>query len=228
MRPVIASALLAILVLSSLPARADEPVVVDRTRTATILGDVLEDLARLEGRAQGARACRDLGDELARVRRALKGLQDEVRAAPMAGEHVSVSMGAGPGGLTVSTGAGGAVVTTSTTSTSADLPPPVEPEPEPTIQPMRRRPFKELLAHIQSEDFSDGKLRVLGDAAPYGWFTADQIGRILGRFDFGNDKLKALEILAPRLYDPENAYTIYKAFDFDSDKEKARKILAPR
>jgi len=78
---------------------------------------------------------------------------------------------------------------------------------------------------MAGEHFSSGKLRVLGDAAGWAYFTSDQVVRILGHLTFGHDKLAALRILAPRILDPQNGYHVYKAFTFDSDKQTARKIL---
>ena len=49
--------------------------------------------------------------------------------------------------------------------------------------------------------------------------------RLLGLYDFENDKLSALKLLAPRLTDRENKFKIYKAFDFDASRDQAKKIL---
>jgi hypothetical protein len=48
---------------------------------------------------------------------------------------------------------------------------------------------------------------------------------VIRRLSFSSDKLRALELLAPRMVDRQNAFKIYDAFTFSSDKEKARAIL---
>jgi hypothetical protein len=85
--------------------------------------------------------------------------------------------------------------------------------------------FNEIKGAIQSEDFSQGKLRVLEDAAESRSFCVDQTVQLLGMFDFENDKLQALQLVAPRLTDRENKFKIYKAFDFDGTREQAKQIL---
>ena len=47
-------------------------------------------------------------------------------------------------------------------------------------------------------------------------------------FNFSDDKLKVLKIMAPHIVDAQNAYIIYKTFTFDSDKEKAAQIMTER
>ena len=37
--------------------------------------------------------------------------------------------------------------------------------------------------------------------------------------------LRALELIAPRLLDPENSFAVYEAFSFSADKEQAKQIL---
>lgn len=107
---------------------------------------------------------------------------------------------------------------------------------EVVVQPVAARPveaspcgsegdFQSVSEAIGSEDFSDGKLRVLEDAASSRRFCVDQTVRLLGMFDFGSDKLKALQIVAPGLTDRQNKFKIYKAFTFDSERDEARRIL---
>ena len=42
---------------------------------------------------------------------------------------------------------------------------------------------------------------------------------------FSATKLRVLELGAPRIVDPENAFAVYDAFAFSADKEQARQIL---
>ncbi|MBN2360599.1 MAG: DUF4476 domain-containing protein [Deltaproteobacteria bacterium] len=213
--------------------REHDPVLVDRARAGALLDDVIEELARLEGktegkgRGKGKGDCRHLDQDLARARHKLKHLREMIGRAPSARELVSVGLVADDDGFILHAGPhagphGGphAVV----------QPPAPPPMPAPTAPPaivlMPARDFRALLGALKGESFGDGKLRVLAEAARRGWFSAEQVVALLGQFDFGNDKLKALEILAPRLADRENAFKIFQAFDFEGDKNKARAILS--
>lgn len=82
-----------------------------------------------------------------------------------------------------------------------------------------------VLEALEDEDFSDGKLRVLGDAAQARGFCVNHVVRLLGVFDFETDKLKALKVLAPRITDRQNKFKVYSAFEFDSSRDEARSIL---
>jgi hypothetical protein len=83
-----------------------------------------------------------------------------------------------------------------------------------------------LIEQIEDQSFANDKLRVLAEAASSNWFRVSHIERILPLFAFSNDKLKALEIISPRLVDRQNKFRIYNLFTFPNDKERAQKILA--
>ena len=205
--------------------REHDPVLVDRARTGALLDDVIEELARLEGmtdgkgKGRGKGDCRHLDQELASAKQKLKHLREVIKQAPSARELVSVGLVADGDSFVLHAGPHGgphAVV-------QPPGPPPV-PAP-PAIVLMSAPDFRALMGALKGESFGDGKLRVLEEAARHGWFTTDQVVAVLGQFDFGNNKLKALEILAPRLNDRENAFKIFQAFEFDADKKKAKAIL---
>ena len=84
----------------------------------------------------------------------------------------------------------------------------------------------EISQAIQGEAFSKGKLGVLQDAIGRYLFTVDQVKRVIDLFTFSADKLRALELTAPRIVDKQNNFKIYSSFTFSTDKEKARQILS--
>lgn len=102
---------------------------------------------------------------------------------------------------------------------------PAAPPAPPAPQAISHAHLEDLLGQMGHEPFAKGKLRVLGSAAAWAYFTTNQVVAILRRFTFGHDKLAALRLLAPRIIDPENGYHVYGAFTFDSDKAAARRIL---
>jgi len=79
------------------------------------------------------------------------------------------------------------------------------------------------------ESFSKDQLRVLSTAMNARHLSVEQAQRLLKVFSFSGDRLKALEVLAPRMVDlREKGYVLYEAFDHRSDKEKARRLIESR
>jgi len=190
------------------PGSYRDAVVVDRADLLTTLGNLTEELARLQGVTGGGdpMACRRAAQDLKALRRSIKRLQDDLRMAP--GIDLDAPVAAPP----------------------PPQPAVVEVIPAPPPQPagpfaMDNGRFSEIVSAIQSESFANGKLAVLRDATDYAWYSSAQVVRIIGLFDFGPGKLKALQIVAPQIVDPDQSFKIYSAFDFDSNKKKAREIL---
>jgi hypothetical protein len=92
-------------------------------------------------------------------------------------------------------------------------------------RPMRDARFEELLQVMKSEAFPQGKLRVVEDASRDNYFVIAQLRRVIEGLTFPSDKTRAVEIMAPRIVDRQNAFTLYSVFDFDSEKEQARAIF---
>jgi hypothetical protein len=167
---------------------------------------LIDRLARMEeqlGRAvdragrNNGRDARDLRDALSRVREELNGLRADVNGAPdLRYFHVRTPP-----------------------------PPPPQPVPVPAVQPISEPQFQRLVNAIAKESFGDGKLRVLESAAPSQYFLVSQVQRILTKFSFGNDKLKAVRVLWPRVLDRENGYQLYQSFTFQGEKDQLREII---
>jgi hypothetical protein len=85
--------------------------------------------------------------------------------------------------------------------------------------------FQQLLKSIKDADFEGEKIRVLKMAAKHRYFSSAQIGQLVDAYDFSAGKLKAVELTAARITDPQNSYKILDHFDFDADKQKAQKLL---
>jgi Domain of unknown function (DUF4476) len=100
-----------------------------------------------------------------------------------------------------------------------------QPPPQPQVYPIAEDQLQNLIRAVSKEPFGDGKLRVLGLAAPSQYFMVPQVLRILQKFSFGEDKLNAVRVLWPRVLDRQNAYQLEQAFTYSSDKEKLRQIL---
>lgn len=116
-----------------------------------------------------------------------------------------------------------------------DLPPPPPPPPPPGEHHHHHRPgqaamdaasFTSLTAAVGGESFSDGKIKVIRLSASSNYYTCAQVGALLDSLTFSADKLKALEILNPRIVDRQNIHTIPSHFTFSSDKDAATKLLS--
>lgn len=108
-----------------------------------------------------------------------------------------------------------------------DAPPGPGPGPGPMDgpRPMFDRRFEGLLGAINAESFSQGKIRVIEDAAREHYFVIAQLRRVIESLTFSPDKIRAVEIMAPRVLDRQNAYTLYSVFSFESEKQQARAIF---
>jgi hypothetical protein len=103
------------------------------------------------------------------------------------------------------------------------VPPP--PPPPAEIRPMHHERFQELIAAVNNQGFSQGKLGVIQQAAATNYFRVAQLRELVLALSFSGDRIRAVELVAPRIVDRENAFTLYDAFSFSSEKERARKIL---
>ena len=111
-----------------------------------------------------------------------------------------------------------------------DPPPPViDPSvDQPPPSPIGREELRALRRAIDGEAASRNKLMVVEQAARAQWFLVAQAKELLGLLPFSADKLRGLELLAPRLLDGQNSFALYDAFAFSGDKDKARAILQRR
>lgn len=92
--------------------------------------------------------------------------------------------------------------------------------------PLDAESFNSLAAAIKQEGFSDGKLRVIQQAAASGYFTIAQVGQVVQLLSFSDDKINAVRILKPRILDPQNASQLQRLFSFSSDKQQVQQLFA--
>ena len=109
-------------------------------------------------------------------------------------------------------------------------PPPPPPPPRGRewrreARPMNEESFRALIGAVNNEGFAEGKLNVIQEAAARNFFRTAQLRTLIDQLAFSATKLRALELGAPRLVDPENAFTLHEAFTFSADKEQAKQIL---
>jgi len=93
-------------------------------------------------------------------------------------------------------------------------------------QPMGHGSFQALLQQVSSLSFPSEQHAAISLAAGSNHFSCNQVSQLLAAFSFGGDKIKALSLVARRISDPQNQFTILAGFTFDSEKEEARQLLA--
>ncbi|MFH1529619.1 MAG: DUF4476 domain-containing protein [Pseudomonadota bacterium] len=111
----------------------------------------------------------------------------------------------------------------------------IEAPPEPVLplepagpMPMEPASFRALLAEVDGQSFSDDKLLVVRSASREAFFMTAQVKAMLDAFVHSSDKIELLRVVADRIVDRENIFTIYGSLVHSSDKEEAREILEGR
>jgi hypothetical protein len=85
-----------------------------------------------------------------------------------------------------------------------------------------------VLDVVKKASFDDRKIDVMRVACIGSYFSSEQCARLLSLLSFDDNKVKALEVIAPRLVESDNAEDILKKFSFSSSKDKAVGILLRR
>jgi hypothetical protein len=100
------------------------------------------------------------------------------------------------------------------------------PPPPPSGPPaMDDAAFARLAAAVKKESFSENQVTIIETAARGNHFRVAQVKTLLEPIAFSASKLRALEMVAPRLTDPQNNFELYDCFSFSADKDRARQIL---
>lgn len=86
--------------------------------------------------------------------------------------------------------------------------------------------FNILMSKVKGASFTDRKFDLIEVACLGCRLTCSQAVALMSEFSFADEKLKALQFVAPRLVDLQNASTIYNHFTFDSEKDKAAEIIS--
>ena len=93
---------------------------------------------------------------------------------------------------------------------------------------MRDNDFEMMVGIVKKASFEDKKIDVIRVACIGSYFSSKQCAKLLSLLSFDDNKIKALEVIAPRLVDMNNADDIVKKLSFSSSKDKAVSILQRR
>lgn len=88
------------------------------------------------------------------------------------------------------------------------------------------RDFQQLYNTVKSKPFKDDQLELLVVGVADRYFSCQQCIRLMSIYTFDDDKLKVLDIVAPRIADPENYEDIVRSLSFLSSQDKVRKMFS--
>lgn len=93
---------------------------------------------------------------------------------------------------------------------------------------MRNDDFSMMYKIVKNVSFDNNKIDIIRVACIGSSFSSKQCAKLLALLSFDDNKLEALNILAPKLVETDNYNKILNQFSFSSSKEKATKILLKR
>ena len=85
--------------------------------------------------------------------------------------------------------------------------------------------FTILYNKVKNTSFDDRKMDLIEVASLGAFYSCEQCAAIMGIFSFGDKKLAALRLMAPRIVDPRRAYIIFDQLSFQSEKDEAARII---
>ena len=85
--------------------------------------------------------------------------------------------------------------------------------------------FENFYKNVKNEAFENDKMSTIEVNTNHNWYNVNQVVRILGLFDFGNSKIKALRTMYRKVVDRNNAQKILQTFNMGDYKKKARNII---
>ena len=85
--------------------------------------------------------------------------------------------------------------------------------------------FAILYNKVKNTSFDDRKMDLIEMASLGAFYSCEQCATMMSIFSFGDKKLAALRLMAPRIVDPHHAYIIFDQLSFQSEKDKAARII---
>ena len=85
--------------------------------------------------------------------------------------------------------------------------------------------FSRLYNKVKNASFDDNKFDLLEVASLGCYYSCAQTARMMRLFTFGDKQLRVLRMMAPHIFNAQNATDIYNVLTFDSEKSKAGEII---
>ena len=96
------------------------------------------------------------------------------------------------------------------------------------LRVMRDNDFSMVYRVVKNTSFDKNKIDIIRVACIGSNFSSNQCAKLLSLLSFDDNKLEALEVMAPKVVDDRNYNKIMKQFSFKSSREKVAKILMKR
>ena len=94
--------------------------------------------------------------------------------------------------------------------------------------PMDPIDFEDASRSIGSKSFEDSKLTMAKQVTKYNCLSADQVKRVMQRFDFESTRLDYAKFAYDYTYDPGNYFKVNDAFEFESSIEDLDEYISSR
>ena len=85
--------------------------------------------------------------------------------------------------------------------------------------------FAILYNKVKNTSFDDRKMDLIEMASLGAFYSCEHCATMMSIFSFGDKKLVALRLMAPRIVDPHRAYIIFDQLSFQSEKDEAARII---
>ena len=85
--------------------------------------------------------------------------------------------------------------------------------------------FSILYTKVKNASFNDRKMDLIEVASLGAFYSCEQCATMMNIFSFGDKKLAALRLMAPRIVDPHRAYIIFDQLSFQREKDEAARII---
>ena len=98
------------------------------------------------------------------------------------------------------------------------------------VDTMDKSSFGNIIRDVKAQQFNNKKLNAIRTSlsCSYGNLSADQVAQLVKEFPFDAERVKCVEICAPRMYGTtcDQAASILRVFSFDKSKTQALEIIA--
>jgi hypothetical protein len=213
------AALLAALLVPSL-ARAGTPITVDKDYTQQTVQALIYELAAVEQQTSGTVRAQVgiMRDQLANLKRHLDMAAGYTPPAPVAAQPQPAAQPRP------------APRSTSHAETIARLRTPDSTRPRMPPRPAKRglldtNTFLAIVKVMRAEEYNEEKLAILEEAAQGWYFNIGQLAQLCAMLNVAEDKLQAIQLVAPWVIDKQNAMQLYSLFESDADKQKVHDLL---
>ena len=85
--------------------------------------------------------------------------------------------------------------------------------------------FAILYNKVKNTSFDDQKMDLIEVASLGAFYSCEQCATMMSIFSFGDKKLAALRLMAPRIVNPHRAQIIFDQLSFQSEKDEAARII---